>query len=560
MKENGKLNHAVVRLVRAASLLLCLAILVGCAQPAPAPATQQPGQPTAVPQKSAEPTTVPQKLTIAQGSFSGETFYPPLDTMTAFIGMGGRLFDFLLIYDAGELKPGIAEKWELAQDQLSWTFNIRKGVKFHNGDDLTGKDVKWSLERHLDKEVTLHPVIKSMIDRVELVDDLTVRVLTKGKQPLFPYAVSNLTTASGAVMPKDYIEKNGVAYFNQHPVGSGSYKFVKRTPGDSTEWEAVDNHWLRTPGFKYLEIVLMPEEATRVAALKTGQVDMIELDLQAARDLRQAGYDVRDLGDVVTTIVGLYGAYHPDAVKAKMPITDVRVRKALSLAINRDTIRENFFYGMAAPPPPPFLTSSAEGIDIGSWMNQAKQYYRYDPEEAKKLLADAGYPNGFTIKLYSSVWSFAAYLPKLAEIVASDWQKIGVKVEIVPIDFGSFAPMRKGPAPALVGQAAMLRYIRGLPARSLYSAFHSTGSFAMVGNSMPQLDKILQDALQETDPAKNRIAIDNALKIAFDSYTTLMISENPRMAAIGPRVDYEIPKGAQFLAEFIDRAKPKARK
>ena len=560
MKGNGNLNHAAVCLVRVASLLVCLAILVGCAQPAPAPATQQPGQPTAVPQKSAEPTTVPQKLTIAQGSFSGETFYPPLDTMTAFIGMGGRLFDFLLIYDAGELKPGIAEKWELAQDQLSWTFNIRKGVKFHNGDDLTGKDVKWSMERFLDKEVTLHPAMKTMIAKVELVDEYTVRVYTKGKQPLFPYQVSNMSTGAGAVMPKDYIEKNGVPYFNQHPIGSGPYKFVKHTPGDSTQWEAVESHWRRIPAFKYLEIVLMPEEATRVAALKTGQVDVIELDLQAARDLRQAGFEVKDLGDVVTSIVGLYGAYHPDAVKAKMPITDVRVRKALSLAINRDTIRENFFYGLAGPPPPPFLTSSTPDIDNKYWMDYAKQAYRYDPAEAKRLLTEAGYADGFTIKLYSMPWSRAFFIPKLAEIVLSDWQKIGVKAEMVPIDFGAFQGMRQGPAPALVGQAAMLRYVSGLPARSLFSGFHSTGSFAMMGKSMPELDKTLQNALQEMDASKNKKLIDEVLAIALDSYTALVISESPGVIAVGPKVDIEVPPGTQFVGEIVDRAKPRAKK
>jgi ABC-type transport system substrate-binding protein len=121
----------------------------------------------------------PEKLTVALATFAGEKFYPPSHNSEATKGMAGRMYDYLLEWEGAQLKPRIAESREVADDGNSWAFHVRKGVKFHNGDDLAGKDVAWSIERYLQPDVVLHGVTRGMIDHVELVDDYTVSSCSK---------------------------------------------------------------------------------------------------------------------------------------------------------------------------------------------------------------------------------------------------------------------------------------------------------------------------------------------------------------------------------------------
>ncbi|MBI2857358.1 MAG: hypothetical protein HYX95_03460, partial [Chloroflexi bacterium] len=197
---------------------------------------------------------------MAIDSFGMAEIFDPIKSVgTAATDMFmAQIFDFMFNTEKGKLLPGIIERWEMAPDGLSWTYHVRKGIKFHNGDNLTARDVKFSLDRFASKDTT-QSNLRVILDRVEQVDDYTVRVFTKTPQPYLPTFSSVNSPAQGQVMPKDYIEKNGPEYFSRNPVGAGPWRLTRVVSGDLIEYEAVTNHWRKTPAFKKLTLFQVPE-------------------------------------------------------------------------------------------------------------------------------------------------------------------------------------------------------------------------------------------------------------------------------------------------------------
>lgn len=548
--------------------LASILLLAGCAAPTPTPTPTPSPAPAPTPAPTPTPTPTPKpapapaptgtfgELRIAVTSFYNERFEAPVISP----GTAGLLlypmFDLMFWTTRTDLTPGIIEKWEMAADGLSWTYYIRKGVKFHNGEDLTADDIRFSIQQYQRKD-TQSAETRTMVDRMEVVDNYALRVYTKGTQPYLPYSQTLATPSQGIVMPKDYIESRGWEYANSHPVGSGPFKYVRRASGDFVEYEALSKHWRATPSFKKLTLILIPEESTRVASVRTGAVDITDVGLDAAPELDAAGFKTFVV-DYITPMIQLHGAYDK---ATSMPIGDIRVRKALAISINREDIMKNFFYGKAGPAMPPYLTETTMEIDVEYWKKYLADLYRYNIEQAKQLLKEAGYPDGFKIKLYAFPTSGASYLPKLAEVVGDHWRKIGVKTEIVPIDFATYQGWRKGPAESLVGQATMYRYVSGITApRGIAVGFASTGNLALVGKTMPELEKLLDNSYTEMDTNKRREAIARATRMAVDTYATFQLCSGPSLAVIGPQVDvsgWPFPLALSYLPTFAAETKHK---
>ena len=381
---------------------------------------------------------------------------PPRTSISASLGLVGPLWDWLTEIDAsGKLSPGLALSWTAGADGKSWTFKLRPGVKFHDGSEMSAEDVQFTLmegfRRPKAKASRVRQFRKGIKD-VKVIDAHTVTVVTAKPWPTFPYDMSFQPGIEGIVLPKAYIKKVGWDGFAQKPVGTGPWKFVKHEVGNFIEFEAVKDHWRKSPNFDRLRTVLVKEAATRVAMLKTGQVDVARISLDEVQDVTKAGLKIAEDPQPTSVRIHLYATYYDKAG----PVKDVRVRQALNLAVNRQEIVDTLLHGKGKPA----AVFPSSPISIG-YPADLKPY-PYDPAKARKLLAEAGYPNGFSIKLFAlPTGGFTQFL-QLAEIVAGYWEAIGVKTSIIPTDIGAFRPLyiANPQSPKIVGAGRHLRHHR----------------------------------------------------------------------------------------------------
>src|SRR6266403_1707608 len=281
---------------------------------------------------------------------------------------GTQLYDHL----------ALAEKFTFAADSKSATFTLRKGIKFHNGEPVTPQDVKFSYENYHGAKAD---VFKKKTERVEIVDDRTIRFLFK--EPFLDFAIlfgtANVAGA-GWVVPEKYYKQVGPDAFKQKPVGAGPYRLVRHEPGVKIEMEAFDGYY-RPVNVKQLVMIAVPDAATRVAMLERGEADIIyfipgELVPRVQRDPKIM---------LAPVISGNWWVSLPGFQDPKSPFHDKRVREAISLAIDRDAMNQAECAGL--------------GRVDGNWINDDVEYaldwpkWPHDLAKAKKLMAEAGYPN-----------------------------------------------------------------------------------------------------------------------------------------------------------------------
>ncbi len=468
--------------------------------------------------------------------------------------------DFMIGVKGNDLAPRIIEKWELSPDGTAWIFHIRKGIKWHNGEELTAKDLKFSLEQYAAPTAFTNFLRTYLNGVVDIVDDYTVRAFTKGPQPYVPWVISIGAGNQGFIAPKDYYEKNGKDYYEQHPIGNGPFKVVRRVASDLIEYEAVANHWRIVPDFKKVTLILIPEQTTRMAMLKTGAVDLIDVGVEDAIEAEKAGFRSAQLS-VGADCLELFGTYGPE--KDKIPTGDIRVRQALSLAINRDEIRQSLMYGKAGPPGPAFYTYDAADVDVDYWKSYLAKAYRYDPTEAKRLLKEAGYADGFPIKIWSFTQAGSPHLPKVAQVIQAYWRAVGVKAEIYPVDFSVFTATRAGgpnrePKPEIVGQASLSTFSQSpIAATKMEAGFRSKGTWGLLSTAKPEVDALLTQVGSELNDAKRREALAKVTQLIVDSYAGFEIMTTPVMAAFGPRIDVAFPSGTLAIPMYLDLVKHK---
>jgi peptide/nickel transport system substrate-binding protein len=315
--------------------------------------------------------------------------------------------------------PSLAESWSLSDDGLVYEFVLRKGVTFHNGEAITADDVKFSVERYRGSSC------KALKDRIAAIETPDAQhVLFKLKEP-WPDFLTFYASATGAawVVPKKYIEQVGEEGFKKAPVGAGPYKFVSFTPGVELTMDAFDNYWRKKPNVRRLVFRAIPEESTRLAALKRGEVDIAySIRGELADELRRnEGLSLKP-----TVIQAPFWLYFPDQWDPKSPWHDQRVRQAASLAIDHQTINQALTLGYSK------ITGSIIPDNFEDyWQPPAP---KYDPAQAKSLLAQAGYPNGFDAGEYYCDISYS----NLAEAVLNYLGAVGIRAKLRPLERAAF--------------------------------------------------------------------------------------------------------------------------
>jgi peptide/nickel transport system substrate-binding protein len=441
------------------------------------------------------------ELVVALSSFSAETLDPALQGHNVKYYQA-MMFDYL-VGTSPDGQPaqagGLASKWEVSADHKRYTFHLRKGIKFHNGDDMTSDDVKFSLQRAMSKRSTTGYAgpLRTLIQDIETPAPDRVVIVLKESTLIIPTYLSRSLSTEGMVLPKKYIESVTDDVFARKPVGTGPYKFVEQVTGSHIKMTAVDNHWrIGVPKYKNLTFRLVPEETTRIALLRRGEVDVTDVSRERTKELEREGFPVHYRKD--EAVVHMWWVLKPDGWP--LPMKDKRVREALNVAIDRNEIAQSIFGGRAEPAAIPFgLTWSWR--DIGFKVTPEMQY-AYDPARAKKLLADAGHPNGFPLDLYAFQLPGLPEGKAFAEAVAGYWEKIGVKPKLIPVDYPAFRKLwvdRKVPGAMGYYNIANRDWI-GTYALLEKQAYTPSKLNDTVND--PEIDGMIAQVLRQTDQTK----------------------------------------------------------
>lgn len=311
---------------------------------------------------------------------------------------------------------GFAEAWRITPDGRTWELQLRHDVRFHDGAAATAQDVKFTLEWPAAPDGDL---TRTALESVEAPDQYSV-LLRFSRAELF-FAVSGLSRASlqtGLLLPKHYIEQQGLDASSRNPLGSGPYRFKSAGVGPSVLYEAIERHWYYGAArARTVELRYLPGDVTRVAALKTGALDVARVPRQAVLELKGPRFDVQAKAGNRIGVILLHEQYRPEN-----PLNATAVRKALELAIDRKLIAATLMRGLAQPRrsyPQADSAPGSEGIAIPA----------QDLKAAKALLTAAGYPNGFELQVVLSPWEG---LPEGEEIMAEItawWERLGLRVE-----------------------------------------------------------------------------------------------------------------------------------
>jgi peptide/nickel transport system substrate-binding protein len=431
------------------------------------------------------------------------------------------IYDYLVgCTDDGQLAAdsGIAERWEEAADKLSWTFYLRRGIRFHDGTEVTAEDVKFSLDSLFDPKAVaplLGPA-KAAFKAVETQDAHTVVVQLKQPAVFLPWNFSCATGSEGMILPKQYFQRVGPDAFAKNPIGSGPYRVVKNALGAAVQMEAVERHWREgVPRFKAVTFMIVPEESTRLAQLRTGEADIIAVSREKVPEVKAAGFNV--FSKLNDQVVAVYMQQQWDPV----PVADKRVRQALNYAIDKEAILRFVFAGQGVPVA--MYPIGSYGVAGGA--DPTLKPYPYDPQRAKALLAEAGYPNGFETKIYAYVTGDLPELPRLAEAVADYLGRVGVRARITPIDRAALSTKRQ--ARSLPGE--LLPWStpnRGLAihiATIMHTLHHSKSPLSSTAD--PELDRLIDQALAATDTEEVQRLVGAMHRHLYDNASNITIGE-----------------------------------
>jgi peptide/nickel transport system substrate-binding protein len=485
-------------------------------------------------------------LVFAVESLSAQTMDPILEARPGNAIYQAPMYDSLVGFDVdkGGIGPGVAERWQLSDDGLSWTFFIRPGQIFHNGDKLTAHDAKFSLQRQMapNSIAAAAATMRRTITSIDVLDDLTLRVNSVSPQIGLPASLSRAVATEGAVMPKAYIERVGEEEFRKKPIGSGPWRFVRSVPGDRIEFAAVTTpHWRGTPHFQSLHILLVPEDSTRVAMVRTGEAAIASIGPETMRSAARGGLEVLSVPGTMQAMYQFWGVYRPEFKNS--PVANPRVRQALSLAIDRQQIIDHVMNGKASMPYPFDAFRYTDYFNAEKWEKWAAEAYRYDPARAKQILAEEGFPNGFELNFANTALPGTQFMVDIGTAVADMWTKIGIRVKLKHYEWGSFAPLVRGDQAQLAGGASMYRTVGRPDMPWRYEASYAPDSEQHLIGDAGNCDatcqgfvSVYRDLLAERDPAKRTALTDRMVELVANTWTAVPIIEGMGYYAINTQL------------------------
>ncbi len=472
----------------------------------------------AAPRVSAEPAD---HLTIATGAEPDSIditagFFPPVNYVI-LRNIDEALWDY---NDDGTVRQTVAG-WDYSADRKTLTFHLKPGVKFHSGDEFVADDVVFGFQRLMEKT---RPFARhgKYVDHIVAVDRYTVRLDFKEPDVNF-FDGTSLFPAS-----KAYYDRVGEKEFASHPNGIGPYEFVEYKPAQYFDLKAFAGYYGRQPAFKTVRFELVKDAETRVAKLRAGEADIImDTPFPAVAGLQRDGFTVVKQPANPTVSIEF------DLLNEKAPWHDRRVREAVAHAIDGDAIVKNLFGGV--PDRYPRLAPGEFGFD------PSLKNYSYDPALAKKLLAEAGYPNGFKLPLYSAGGNFYGF-PETTEAVILYLKAVGIEVEMKTIEgsngFEFIRKVQNDPSIEVVSISGMPVANSGLPSLDALTLSYFSKS-AYVLYKYPEIDNGIPAAMAELDDAKRAEMVKSMEKFLYDEVASISLWDGMSVFAMKKNVSYQ---------------------
>jgi peptide/nickel transport system substrate-binding protein len=433
-----------------------------------------------------------------------------------------NVYDTLLVRDESmRLAPSLAESWRLVSP-TTYQFKLRRNVKFHNGEPFNAASVKFSIERQMNHPKSRAKAALAPVERVEVVDEYTVNVVSKGAFPVL--LARNTYAGSGSVvmLPPKYAQEKGDDGLATHPVGTGAFKFVEWVKGDHVTLEANPDYWRARPRVQRVTFRFVPETATRIASLLNGETDIVENvpPDQVDRVANSPGTTIGKTSD------GMIVVYYQFDIRTESPVKNRKVREAINHAIDWDTIVRDLLRGHARRRPVP--------LDPGDGVNPALKTYAYDPERAKKLLAEAGYGSGFSFTMPTSNGRYMQDRA-VSEAIAAYLGKVGIKATVQPTEWGvylkSLAEKRTGPV-FVIGWGSGL-----FDSDVLVDEFGCKVTYSTYCNE--QVEDLLQKARGEANAEARAKLYHRAQELLVEDAAFAGAYQPAALFGIGKRVDWK---------------------
>ncbi len=462
-----------------------------------------------------------------------------------------QIYDRLVEYKPGstELEPGLATEWSASEDGRTWTFKLRQGVKFHDGTPFNAEAVKVNVERWWDPKSKLgfrdagktyaiweglfggyKGSAESILQAVNVVDDSTIEFVLKEPFAAFPAAIGS---GYFGIASPTAIEKAGADYgiAGSQAVGTGPYKFVEWRTGDRLLLEKNPDYWQAgLPKTEKVVFRFIKEPSARLAELRSGSIDFtVDIapdqlkELQSDQNLKEVRRPPFNVG-----YLALNPSYEPLAKK--------EVRQAIAMSLNRKAIVDSFWSGLATS------NSFFMPESLKQYQDSSQADYEYNPEKAKKMLADAGYPDGFDLEMWYMPVS-RPYFPTpkpIAEAFAADLGAVGIRVKLNTKDWAAYLNDRfKKPG----YQAFMMGWTGdyGDPDNFLYYHFGPGGTKDIGDWKNAQAFKLLDQARQESDDTKRAPLYSQVEKIAFDEAVRVPIVHSEPLLAQRTNISGWVP-------------------
>ncbi len=451
---------------------------------------------------------------------------------------GWMFYDSLIRWSKdNKYVPGVADSYTVSPDGLTWTFKIHQGIKFHNGDPLTAADVKFSVDRFGDMSQSSNPWSKYISDGYNkvsstVIDDYTYQFVSK-----YPEPAQAIAFCWTRILPKKYFETLGQDEFRKAPIGSGPWKFKELVSKQKITLEANTDYWLpdEVPYYQYYVELMVPELATRISMLKTGDVDIAAVDNDRIKGLLDEGFAVEKILPPGTCSVFFQGSWLPDAG----PVGNVKVRQAMSYALNRDEICKTIFAGYASPDAQFYMYPGCYG-----WSDALKGD-PYDVQKAKDLLKEANYPAAYSdpeIHIFTTSFMGFAGGQDLALLLDSYWKAVGLQIKVEVVDLtvaagyifqGFFgAPIKEGDPN--VGWMGMWNYQSVFNAAYQAANMFTPGGAHCVSNDT-HAKELYDKSIKELDLAKAEQYWNDFMVYVKSTYINIGICETDNVYVYNPK-------------------------